>query len=200
MKVARMRILLASSNLGKIRAFEQILAPLGINIIPQSQLNLESPEETGCTFVENALIKARHASEKSGLPALADDSGILVNALNGAPGLYSARYAQTDSAAKERLLKELSGVPEQARGAHYYAVLVYVEHPLDPAPIIADARLYGRIAEEARGNEGFGYDALFYLPEYQCTLAELPNEIRNKISNRAQALHQLIARLKERSS
>ncbi len=191
-----MQLVLASSNPGKIRAFEQLLHPLGIQMVPQATLGIESPEETGSTFVENALIKARHASKLSGLPALADDSGLLVDALQGAPGLYSARYAPTDAEAKVRLLGELSGVPVGARGAHYYAVLVYVRHPLDPAPIIADGRLYGCIAEQASGAGGFGYDAVFYVPEYNCTSAELPPEIIHQISHRAQALKHLMAQLK----
>lgn len=186
------KIVLASSNQGKIAEFSRLLGSENYKIIPQSELNIHDAEETGLTFVENALIKARHASAASGLPAIADDTGLVVEALNGAPGLYSARYAGehgNSTANIAKVLSEMAGVTE--REAYFYCCLVYLRHENDPAPIIATGRLDGIIAQEPSGTQGFGYDSIMFIPELNCTVAELTPEQKNKISHRAKALEQL---------
>lgn len=187
-------IILATGNAGKIAELQVLLAP--IDCISQGSLGFPEAPETGLSFIENALIKARHASRLGGQPALADDSGLVVAALNGAPGIYSARYAgphATDSDNCDRLLMDLRDTPDSKRDAFFYCAIAFVTHADDPTPLIATGRLSGWIAEARRGGNGFGYDPLFYLPEYQCTLAELPAPLKNKISHRAQALQQWLS-------
>jgi len=192
------RIVLASGNRGKLAEFAQLFAGSGISLVAQGELGVDEIEETAATFVENALLKARHAARVTGLPALADDSGLCVDALGGAPGLHSARYAGVhgDAAANNaKLLRLLEGVPSARRGAFFICVLVLLEHADDPAPLIAEGRWYGRVLEAPRGAQGFGYDPLF-LPEGQMfSAAELDPATKNAQSHRGQALAQLRARL-----
>ncbi|SEO44909.1 XTP/dITP diphosphohydrolase [Luteibacter sp. UNC138MFCol5.1] len=193
-----MRIVLASGNAGKVIELEQLLQGTGVQLVAQTSLGVTDADETGLTFVENALIKARHAARATGLPALADDSGICVDALDGAPGLYAARYAGThgDSAANNaKLLRELDGVPPEKRGAYFIAVLVLLRHADDPAPLIAEGRWYGRILEAPRGEGGFGYDPLFLPDGHDVSAAELDFALKNRLSHRGQALERLKARL-----
>ncbi|MDG2047796.1 MAG: RdgB/HAM1 family non-canonical purine NTP pyrophosphatase [Halioglobus sp.] len=165
-----------------------VLSPLNMTLKPQAQFDVPDAEETGFSFVENAIIKARAAAQHTGLPSIADDSGIEVDHLNGAPGIYSARYSGAgDEANNVRLLKELGETPEGERGARFQCVLVYMRHALDPTPVICQASWEGFILFEPRGNNGFGYDPLFYLPEYQCTSAQLSPAIKNRISHRSKA-------------
>jgi XTP/dITP diphosphohydrolase len=191
------KIVLASNNAGKLKEFRQILAPLEIELIAQASLNIPDAPEPFFTFVENALTKARHAARLSGLPAIADDSGICVNALGGAPGVYSARYAgepKSDQKNNQKLVDALREVED--RSAYYYCVLVYVRSECDPQPVIADGRWSGQIIDQARGSEGFGYDPYFYLPAFQQTVAELNAEQKNSLSHRAQALQELLKKLR----
>jgi XTP/dITP diphosphohydrolase len=193
-----MRIVLASGNAGKVVELEQLLAGSGVELVPQTALGVDDADETGLTFVENALIKARHAARITGLPALADDSGICVDALGGAPGLYAARYAGThgDNAAnRAKLLRELAGVPAERRQAYFIAVLVLLRHADDPAPLIAEGRWHGRILEAERGTGGFGYDPLFLPEGHDISAAELEPALKNRLSHRGQALATLKARL-----
>jgi XTP/dITP diphosphohydrolase len=192
------RIVLASANAGKLRELSALLSPHGVTLISQGELGIGSVPETGMTFVENALIKARHASTESGLPAIADDSGISVDALGGRPGVHSARFAgedATDADNNAQLLEELHGIRD-AR-AHYDCVLVFLRSPEDPAPLIATGRWHGFITTEPRGENGFGYDPYFRLPEMQLTAAELPPEEKNRISHRGQAVRSLVGLLGE---
>ncbi len=191
------KIVLASNNAGKLKEFRQILAPLEIELIAQTSLDIPDAPEPFFTFVENALTKARHAARLSGLPAIADDSGICVNALGGAPGVYSARYAgepKSDQRNNQKLVEALQEAED--RSAYYYCVLVYVRSEHDPQPVIADGRWSGQIIDVARGSEGFGYDPYFYLPEFQQTVAELNAEQKNALSHRAQALKELLKKLR----
>jgi XTP/dITP diphosphohydrolase len=197
-----MRLVLASGNAGKVVELEQLLAGSGVQLVPQTALGVSDAEETGLTFVENALIKARHAARVTGLPALADDSGICVDALGGAPGLYAARYAgkHGDSAANNaKLLHELAGVPTEKRSAYFIAVLVVLRHADDPAPLIAEGRWHGRILEAPRGTGGFGYDPLFLPAGHDLGAAELEPALKNRLSHRGQALEVLKARFAELS-
>jgi len=190
-----MRIVLATGNAGKLRELQRLLVDLNLELIPQTQLGVESPEEPAPTFVENALLKARHASLHTGLPAIADDSGLVVDALGGAPGVHSARYAGVDgddAANNRKLLEELSDVSEAARGARFRCVVVYLSHAQDPVPLIAEGVWEGRIARVARGDGGFGYDPLFIDPALGKTSAELPREEKNQRSHRGQALQVLV--------
>jgi XTP/dITP diphosphohydrolase len=192
------RIVLASGNRGKLAEFNHLLADSGLDVMAQGELGVEDIEETGLTFVENALLKARHASRVTGLPALADDSGLCVDALRGAPGLYSARYAGThgDNAANNaRLLRELDGVPAEQRRAFFICVLVLLRHADDPAPLVAEGRWHGRVLDAPRGDGGFGYDPLFLPDGHTLGAAELDKALKNRISHRGQALAQLHARL-----
>lgn len=194
------RIVLASSNPGKLAEFNDLLADSGLHVEPQSAFNVPDAEETGLTFVENALLKARHASRISGLPALADDSGLCVTHLRGAPGLYSARYSGThgDNAANNaRLLRELDGVPTEQRGAFFICVLVLLQHADDPAPLIAEGRWHGHVLTEQRGTHGFGYDPLFLPEDETVSAAELPPGLKNRISHRGRALALLRSKLAE---
>ena len=183
------RIVLASSNPGKIREIQAILQ--NDLILPQSEFKVNEPEETGTTFVENALIKARNAARHCGLPAIADDSGLVVDALNGAPGVISARYAgpdATDTDNWQKLLQQLQGVPHAERSARFICVLVFLRHAEDPLPIIAQGIWEGHILEQAIGDNGFGYDPVFWLQDWQCSSAQLSPDQKNQISHRAQAL------------
>ena len=193
-----MKVVLASGNKGKLNEFNQLLAPLDIEVLPQSEFNVSSIEETGLTFIENAILKARHASEISGLPAIADDSGLEVDALKGAPGIYSARYSgedANDNANNQKLLGELSGVPAENRTARFQCVLVYLEHPADPTPIVCQGSWEGVILEAPAGEQGFGYDPLFWVPSKQCASAELDRDEKNRLSHRGKALGKLISKL-----
>lgn len=192
-----MRLVLASSNQGKLEELRSLLADNGIELIAQSDLGVEDAEETGTTFVENALIKARHATLVTGLPALADDSGICVDALNGAPGLYSARYAGEHGNASrniDKLLETMRELPDQQRGAHFYCVLVLLRHAYDPQPLIVEGQWNGSILRERRGGGGHGYDPVFFDPLHGQSAAEMELELKNRLSHRGQAL----ARLKQR--
>jgi len=191
------RLILASNNAGKLKEFAQLLAPIGFDLHPQGEFDVPEAEEPFGTFVENALAKARHASRLTGLPALADDSGVCVNALGGAPGVRSARYGgepKSDERNNRRLLAELSTLGD--RSAYYYCVLVYVRHPDDPQPIIADGRWDGEIVTGARGENGFGYDPHFLIPSLGKTTAELAPDEKNALSHRGQALRALVEKLK----
>ncbi|HXD37925.1 MAG TPA: RdgB/HAM1 family non-canonical purine NTP pyrophosphatase [Rhodanobacter sp.] len=194
------RIVLASSNPGKLREFDALFADSGCEVIAQASLGIDDVEETGLTFVENALLKARHAAQVSGLPALADDSGLCVEALKGAPGLYSARYAggHGDSAANNaKLLQTLDGMPPDRRRAFFMCALVLLSHAADPTPLIVEGRWHGRVLEAPRGPGGFGYDPLF-LPDGQTqSAAELDPALKNRLSHRGQAMAKLQARLAE---
>lgn len=193
--VEKHKVVLASGNAGKIKEFTDMLAPLGIAIVPQGQLGVGAVPETGLTFVENALIKARHACAQTGLPAIADDSGIEVDYLNGQPGIYSARFAGEhcdDRDNNAKLLQALEGVPRGQRRARYQCVLVYLRHKDDPTPIICQAPWEGYILETPRGEGGFGYDPLFWVPERGCASAELSKDEKNQLSHRGKAMAQLL--------
>lgn len=198
------KLVIASGNPGKIRELGQMLAPFGFEIVPQSQLGIADAEEPHATFVENALAKARHASGLSGMPALADDSGICAAALGGEPGVHSARYAAAapdgassreaqDARNNQKLIAALANASH--RRAHYYCVIVLARHADDPEPLIAEGRWYGEVIADPRGSNGFGYDPYFYLPGFGRTAAELDAVEKNAVSHRGQALKQLVARL-----
>ena len=190
------KLVLASNNAKKMKELNALLAPLGFEVIPQGQLGIPEAEEPHVTFVENALAKARHAAQHSGLPALADDSGLCVRALGGAPGVISARYAgepKSDARNNEKLLADLAG--QSDRRAHFVSVLVLCRSADDPQPIIAEGEWHGEILAAPRGAEGFGYDPLFYVPTECKTAAELDAETKNRLSHRGQAMQQLIERL-----
>jgi len=188
----RASIVLASGNAGKLREFAQVLAPLGVDLVPQSAFDVPAVEESGLSFVENAIIKARAAAQYSALPAIADDSGLEVDWLEGAPGIHSARYSgQGDAANNEKLLRDLNGVPEADRGARFQCVIVYMRHGADATPLISQASWEGRILFEPRGEKGFGYDPLFYVAEEGMSAAQLPPAIKNRISHRARACARL---------
>ncbi len=193
------QLVLASNNAGKLREFAALLATVDFEVLPQAHFNVPEAEEPHGTFVENAIAKARHAAKLTGLPALADDSGICVEALGGAPGVYSARFAgepKSDQRNNEKLIADLAGKSD--RRAHYYCILVFVRHADDPQPIIAEGEWWGEIVDTPRGANGFGYDPYFWLPEFGCTAAELPSEKKNAISHRGIALAKLMERLKSR--
>lgn len=192
------QVVLASANAGKLREMRGLLAEVGVHAVPQSAYDVPAVEETGLTFVENALLKARRASEVSELPAIGDDSGLVVDALAGAPGIRSARYAGADAgdaANIGKLLHELAGVAGPQRSARFYCAMVYLRHARDPAPIVCDGIWEGRVLEAPRGSGGFGYDPVFYVPAHGCTAAELAPATKNALSHRGQALRALIARL-----
>lgn len=191
-------IVLASSNPGKVREINQVLAGLNVIVRPQAEFNVIDAEETGLTFVENAILKARNAAQHTGLPAIADDSGLEVDALAGAPGIYSARYAgegASDLENLEKLLDALADVPEENRSARFQCLIVYMRHADDPTPLICQGSWEGRILTAARGSNGFGYDPVFYVPTHNCASAELAAEIKNSLSHRGQALRQLVTAL-----
>jgi XTP/dITP diphosphohydrolase len=196
------RLVLATGNPGKLREMREILAPWQVDVRPLSEFTSSAADETGASFVENALLKARFAAEAAGLPAIADDSGLEVDALGGAPGIYSARFAGTgadDAANNARLLRELETVPDAARGARYRCAMVYLRGPLDAAPVVCEASWEGRIARLPRGAGGFGYDPLFLVGEGQETAAELDPVRKNRESHRGQALRALVAAVTGRS-
>lgn len=192
------RIVLATGNAGKLRELAGMLAGSDIQLMSQTELAVKEADETGLSFVENAILKARNASCQTGLPAVADDSGLEVDALGGAPGIYSARYAgarATDADNTAKLLRELQDVPLAQRGARFRCAMVYLRHALDPAPLICEGVWEGRILDAPRGHNGFGYDPVFLVPEHGCSSAELPPEEKNRLSHRGQALKKLVAAL-----
>ncbi len=194
------RLVLATGNKKKVAELNAMLEGMDFKVMPQSDFLVDSVPETGTTFVENAIIKARHAARVTGLPAIADDSGLEVDALRGAPGVYSARYAgelATDEQNVSKLLDELSFLPPVLRTARFWCVLVYMRHADDPTPIICQASWEGHIVTEQRGQNGFGYDPVFFVPEAACTAAELPADEKNRLSHRGKALRQLVDRLQE---
>lgn len=192
------KLVLASSNKGKLREINHIIAGLGMEALPQSDFDVADADETGLSFVENAILKARHAAEITGLPAIADDSGLEVDALNGAPGIYSARFAglgASDAENVQKLLAELKEVPEAERTARFQCLMVFMAHAADPTPLICQGSWEGRILFEPQGENGFGYDPVFWVPGEQCASAELSPELKNRLSHRAQALKKLLAAL-----
>ncbi len=193
------KLVLASGNAGKLRELEALLSDLNVSIVPQSFYFVPEAEETGTTFIENAIIKARNAAALTGLPAIADDSGLEIAGLDGAPGVRSARWAgdDADDAANNACLEDaLIDLAEHECAASYRCVLVYMRHANDPAPLIAEGAWHGRVIAPARGSDGFGYDPHFYLPDLGCTAAELPADTKNRISHRGQALGRLVEQLK----
>lgn len=193
-------IVLASGNKGKLREFNQMFAELPYTIQPQSEFDVGDVEETGLTFVENAIIKARHAAQVTGLPVIADDSGIEVDALQGAPGIYSARYAgvgATDKDNLNKLLNDMSGVTTEQRNCRFQCVLVLMRHPNDPTPLIAQASWEGQLLTAPSGENGFGYDPIFWLEDKQCTSAELAPDVKDTLSHRGQALRKLVKLLRD---
>ncbi len=195
------RIVLASGNSKKLRELQAILAPRGLSLLPQTEFDIEDAVEDGLSFVENAIIKARHASRLSGLPAIADDSGLEVDALNGEPGIYSARYANgsadresNDAANNALLLQKLKGLPEAERTARFQCVIAFMRFADDPMPLICQGSWEGRILDAPRGEQGFGYDPLFFVPTHGCSSAELDPAVKNTLSHRARALQQLLER------
>lgn len=192
------RIVLATGNQGKVREIGQLLSDSHLGIVPQSDFAVPEAEETGLSFVENAIIKARNAAHHTGLPAIADDSGLEVDALNGAPGIYSARYAGVgngDAANNRKLLAALDGLTEQQRSARFQCVMVYLRHALDPTPLICQGTWEGRILASPVGSGGFGYDPVFFVPTHICSAAELQDNDKNRLSHRGQALRLLVAAL-----
>jgi XTP/dITP diphosphohydrolase len=190
-------IVLASNNAGKLKEFAELLAPLGFDVHPQRAFNVPEAEEPHVTFIENALAKARHAAQITGLPAMADDSGICANALGGAPGVWSARYAgepKSDERNNQKLIADLAQHADKS--AYYFCALVFVRHANDPQPVIGEGRWDGEIIAEARGQGGFGYDPYFWLPAFGKTVAELPAEQKNQLSHRGQALRMLVEKLR----
>lgn len=198
------KIVLASSNPGKVREIAQLLSGINLSVVPQSDFNVTDAEETGLSFVENSILKARHAAALTGLPAIADDSGIEVDALNGAPGIYSARYAGAenkggDRANLEKLLIDLKDVPKEKRSARFQCLMVYMRHEADPTPLIFQGTWEGRILFEPQGEGGFGYDPVFFVPTHNCSAAMLKPEEKNAVSHRGQALRQLVQALEKLS-
>ena len=188
------RVVLATGNKGKVRELGELLANFEMEVVPQTEFNVEEAEETGLTFVENAILKARNAAAQTGLPAIADDSGLEVDYLKGAPGIYSARYAGeggNDPANNQKLLKALEGVDEAERTARFQCVMVYMRHQNDPVPLIAQGSWEGRILTAAQGENGFGYDPIFFVREEGRSSAELAAEVKNRLSHRGQALKKL---------
>ncbi|KAF1711410.1 non-canonical purine NTP pyrophosphatase, RdgB/HAM1 family [Pseudoxanthomonas kalamensis DSM 18571] len=193
-----MKLVLASSNAGKLAELRELLADDGIELVAQGDLGVDDAEETGLSFVENALLKARHAARATGLAAIGDDSGLCVDALGGAPGLYSARYAGTHGDAQaniDRLLEQLRDVPEDGRTAQFHCVLVLVRHAKDPRPLIAEGEWRGRILSARSGEGGFGYDPVFFDPAHDCSAAQMPSALKNCLSHRGQALAALKLKL-----
>lgn len=194
------RIVLASGNAGKVREINKLFAGTDIEVIPQSEFNVPDVPETGTTFVENAIIKARHAAEYTGLPAISDDSGIEVDALDARPGVYSARYAgenASDEDNNNKMLEELKDVPESERTARYHCLIVFMRSPADPVPIITQGSWEGRILEAPTGEGGFGYDPIFYVPTHGCSGGELPLEVKNTLSHRSIALNAMLEEFKK---
>ncbi|QCP60735.1 XTP/dITP diphosphatase [Pantoea sp. SO10] len=189
------KVVLATGNPGKVRELADLLAAFGLDIVAQTELGVESAEETGLTFIENAILKARHAAEITGLPAIADDSGLAVNALGGAPGIYSARFAGVDASDQQnldKLLVALENVPDGKRQAQFHCVLVYLRHAADPTPLVFHGSWAGEITRAAAGAGGFGYDPIFYVPELGKTAAELSKDEKRAVSHRGKALTLLL--------
>lgn len=190
---------MASNNAGKLKEFSELLSPMNINIQPQKEFGVEDAIEDGLSFIENAIIKARHAAKATGLPALADDSGLEVDALGGAPGIYSARYASMDGGEKsdlanlEKVLQDMHG--EQNRVARFHCVLAFVRHATDPTPIVIQGVWQGTLLDAPRGENGFGYDPIFWVEEHQCSSAELSKDQKNKLSHRGKAVREFIAKM-----
>ncbi|MBV6821003.1 XTP/dITP diphosphatase [Rahnella sp. PD12R] len=194
------KVVLATGNAGKVRELAHLLADFGLDVVAQTQLGVESAEETGLTFIENAILKARHAATETGLPAVADDSGLAVDFLGGAPGIYSARYAGVDASDQQnldKLLVALKDVPQGQRNAQFHCVLVYMRHAEDPTPLVCHGIWPGEIAFAEAGEGGFGYDPIFFVPELGKTAAELTREEKSAVSHRGQALKLLLAAMKE---
>lgn len=192
-------LVLASGNKGKLNEFQPLLNNCGYNVLAQSDFNVPEAEETGLSFIENAILKARNASQHTGLPALADDSGLEVDALKGQPGIYSARYAgasANDADNNAKLLRELKNIAEEERTAKFQCLLVFIRHHLDPTPIVCQGTWHGRILFEPSGKNGFGYDPLFFVPEKNCSSAQLDSAVKNQISHRGRAIDILLKRLK----
>ncbi len=192
-------IVLATGNQGKVKEMADLLAEFGFNVQAQSEFNVSEVAETGTTFIENAIIKARHAAKVTGMPAIADDSGLEVDYLNGAPGIYSARYAgekANDADNIEKLLHVMQSVPDEQRTARFHCVLVLMRHADDPTPIIAHGKWEGRILNQVTGNNGFGYDPVFYVPEQDCASAQLEPALKKQLSHRGKALESLFKQLK----
>lgn len=201
-----MRIVLASDNQGKLNEFQQLLSAYDIDVCPQADFAVQASEETGLTFIENALIKARHASKVSGLPALADDSGLAIDALGGAPGIYSSRYCLLDNAQHQeqqptdqnnidKVLEKMISLPDSQRMARFHCVLVYMTHPEDPTPVVCHGQWQGSISQVQKGSGGFGYDPIFWVSECRCTAAELTKEQKNARSHRGNALKLLLSQI-----
>ena len=193
------RIVLASNNAGKVHEFNQLLTGTDFEVLPQSEFGVMEAEETGLSFVENAILKARNAAAHTGLPAIADDSGLEVDALDGAPGIYSARYAgsgASDLQNLEKLLADIKDVPDAQRTARFQCLMVYMRHAKDPTPQIFQGTWEGRILHAPQGDNGFGYDPVFFVPTHNCSSAELEPDVKNSLSHRGQALTQLIEALK----
>lgn len=192
------RVVLASGNPGKLAELQSLLRGLSLEVLPQSAFDVPPVEETGLSFVENALLKARHCALHAGLAVIADDSGLVVDALDGAPGIYSSRYAgngASDAHNLSKLLADMAGMEERRRTARFYCSLVYLRHARDPMPVICEGVWEGRVLEAPRGRLGFGYDPVFYVPEHGCSAAELEPEVKNRISHRGQALARLLGAL-----
>lgn len=193
------QIVLASDNPGKLREIKKLLANLPYKIIPQAEFSVPKFQETALTFVENAILKARHASEHTQLPTIGDDSGLEIDALNGEPGIYSARYAGSNATSQDnitKVLQKLQDVPKGKRRARFQCAIVCLKHAKDPSPIIAQGTWEGNILFQKQGENGFGYDPIFYVPSHNCSAAELPPDIKNKLSHRGQALKKLLNELK----
>ena len=193
------KVVLATGNAGKVRELAHLLADFGLDVVAQTELGVESAEETGLTFIENAILKARHAAAETGLPAIADDSGLAVDFLGGAPGIYSARYAGVDASDQQnldKLLVALKDVPQGQRAAQFHCVLVYMRHAEDPTPLVCHGSWPGIIAREAAGSGGFGYDPIFFVPTEGKTAAELSREEKSAISHRGRALKLLLEALR----
>ena len=194
------KIVLATGNQGKVREMADVLSDFGFNVVAQSEFNVSDVAETGTTFIENAIIKARHAAKETGLPAIADDSGLEVDALNGAPGVYSARYSgegATDQKNIDKMLTAMEGIPAEKRTARFHCVLVLMKHENDPTPLICHGSWEGHITTEQQGENGFGYDPIFWVSEDNCSSAELEPARKKQLSHRGQALKKLFAALKE---
>ncbi len=192
------KIVLASGNAGKVKEFTRLFSALNVTVVPQKELGVEDVPETGTTFVENAIIKARHAAKVTGLPAIADDSGLVVNALGGAPGIYSARYAGAQASDSDNIDKLLGALDGKAnRRAHFFCMLVFMRHADDPVPLISQGYWHGTITESQAGHGGFGYDPVFYVPSHECTAAELDRQVKNQISHRGQAMAFLLEQMRQ---
>ncbi|KXO11138.1 Nucleoside 5-triphosphatase RdgB (dHAPTP, dITP, XTP-specific) [Moritella sp. JT01] len=197
------KVVLATGNPGKVREMSALLAEFGLEVLPQSNFNIVEADETGTTFIENAIIKAKHAAALTGLPAIADDSGLAVDALQGVPGIYSARYAGVDASDRDNLLKlldALKGVPTAQRTARFHCVLVYMTHAEDPTPLVCHGSWDGVITEQPSGEDGFGYDPIFFVESEGCTSAELTKQRKSELSHRGQALTKLLAAMHEQQT